>query len=165
MFVVALYCDVTLFYIVIVHHTSHCITKKHRSNNNQWLQSSSHTNALSATALNYTYNIASSDIFASVICIAVHYVHRLVQTQHGHCGKTKRMEHYYLTLIEHVMCFFCLKKRSPFTSIVLDLAATLFTPEKCFVDSTLHPPPPPPPSASGWVDNKYIFIFGWTIPL
>ena len=27
---------------------------------------------------------------------------------------------------------------------------------------TLHPPPP---SAQGWVDNEWIFIFGWTIPL
>ena len=42
----------------------------------------------------------------------------------------------------------CLKKWSPFTSIVLDLAAMLFTPEteplKCFVDSK---PSPTPPSA------------------
>ena len=56
---------------------------------------------------------------------------------------------------------FELKNWSPFTAIVLDLAATLFTPQlqKCFVDSKTSPTHPI------GIDNEWIFIFEWTIPL
>ena len=68
-----------------------------------------------------------------------------------------------------ILCFFpvvfmCLKKWSAFTSVVLDSALTLFTPEtpKCFMDSNTLPNPP---SAVLSRQSYPILIFGWTIPL
>ena len=61
-----------------------------------------------------------------------------------------------------ILCF-CLrfKKLSHFTSFVLDLAAALFTPEKCFVTSKTSPTPP---SAQCWVDNESNSFFGVNYP-
>ena len=71
----------------------------------------------------------------------------------------------YIILSMGFLFFLRLKKESPVTLFVLDLAAMLVYPwqlQQCFVDSNTAPAPP---SAKWWVDNERILILGWTFPL